>query len=336
MLQLLPNGNTACDYGNGRLAIGQASVKVSPKPGQRMSLATLKLLKRPLSIVVDTPGFDDEELSDSDALKMLVDWLVETYKDGRKLSGILYLHRITDARMRASAARNLSMFRQLIGDGFQKNVTLGTSCWSLLTSPSIGWQRENELKAGSGFWKKMIDGGARSVRVPDDVTEAKELVHSMAGREALPLETQRQVVDLGVSFENLAVTKTVNHELDQARRRGLTMLLKIAQESQQRAEREERARQLELERVRERNRKWEHLLYMRRYCSLKAPYGRCDKSGCNEKLRNWAVVFRKALNPQNIGAANFDDQIAAHASRMTTIGTTVVVGTIVATMIIRE
>jgi hypothetical protein len=101
-----------------------------------------------------------------------------------------------------------------------------------LPFPSIGWQRENELKTGSGFWKKMIDGGALSVRLPDDVTEAKELVHSMAGRDALPLGTHRQIVDSGASFENLAVTKTVNHELDQTRRRGLSMLLKMAQGSQ--------------------------------------------------------------------------------------------------------
>jgi hypothetical protein len=48
------------------------------------------------------------------------------------------------------------------------------------------------------------------------------------------------------------------------------------------------------------------------------------------------VVFRKALNPRNIGAADFDDQITARASRMTTIGIAVIVGMIVATIIIRE
>ena len=29
-------------------------------------------------------------------LKLLVDWLVTTYRSGQKLSGILYLHRISD------------------------------------------------------------------------------------------------------------------------------------------------------------------------------------------------------------------------------------------------
>ena len=179
--------------------------------------------------LVDTPGFDDEDLTDSEVLQILLDWLVSSYRRGQKLSGILYLHRLSDARMRNSAVRNLKMFRELIGEDFYQNLTLGTSCWSLVTA-SVGAAREQQLKSEAGFWKMMIDCGARAVRLPDDKSDARSLVYDMVGHSPTALEAQRDVVDRCISFGNLAVTKTVQYELEEARKERVRLQQQIERE----------------------------------------------------------------------------------------------------------
>ncbi|CAM1505055.1 Fc.00g106920.m01.CDS01 [Cosmosporella sp. VM-42] len=67
--------------------------------------------------LVDTPGFDDTTRSDTDVLKDIATWLTNSYQKDLKLSGIMYLHRITDHRMVGSAKKNLFMFKKLCGSG---------------------------------------------------------------------------------------------------------------------------------------------------------------------------------------------------------------------------
>ena len=158
---------------------------------------------------------------------MLVDWLVSTYKSGQKLSGILYLHRISDTRMRGSSVRNLAMFQQLVGDDFYKNVTLATTCWSLVPF-HVGLERENELKTNSNFWKMMISKGAQLERIPDGMAAAQALVYKVASHDAAALQTQRDVVDRGISFSDLAVARTVKYELEKLKREQAAERMQLA------------------------------------------------------------------------------------------------------------
>lgn len=180
---------------------------------------------------------------------MLVDWLTSMYRAGQKLSGILYLHRIADTRLRGSSLRNLNMFRQLIGDEFHKNLTLGTTCWSLVSS-KVGLDRENELKDHSSFWKVMISKGARLERIPDDATKARNLVYEIASHDAVVLQTQRDIVDLGKSLSSLSVAKTVNYELDQLHKQQEAERKSLEEAKKKRLAEEKQERKLELERVR--------------------------------------------------------------------------------------
>ena len=86
--------------------------------------------------LVDTPGFDDTEMSDTDVLLTFVDWLNLQYKNELKLSGLIYLHRITDDRMTGTATRNLTMMRKLCGDENLKNVLLATTRWEMVYIPA--------------------------------------------------------------------------------------------------------------------------------------------------------------------------------------------------------
>jgi hypothetical protein len=50
-------------------------------------------------ILADTPGFDDIGVSDTEILTRIADWIKDIYDEGSLLSGIIYLHRISDPRM---------------------------------------------------------------------------------------------------------------------------------------------------------------------------------------------------------------------------------------------
>lgn len=76
---------------------------------------------------VDTPGFSDTHLSDTEILEMIANYLAVAYKQEIKLSGIIYLHPISDNRVTHHTTKNLDMFRKLTGEKNLKNVLLVTS-----------------------------------------------------------------------------------------------------------------------------------------------------------------------------------------------------------------
>ncbi|PPR07926.1 hypothetical protein CVT24_000906 [Panaeolus cyanescens] len=112
-------------------------------------------------VLADTPGFDDTHRSDMEILVLISNWLKARYESGVLLSGIIYLHRISDNRMSGSPARNLKMFGKLCGDSGARRVAFITTMWDRATEPeklATYENRQNQLKA---YWAPMIDQGAQ-------------------------------------------------------------------------------------------------------------------------------------------------------------------------------
>ena len=110
--------------------------------------------------LIDTPGFDDTNRSDNEVLCEIASWLTASYNAKIRLSGIIYLHRISDVRMQGSAKKNLFMFRKLCGPEALKNVILATTMWDRI-SETEGKARENELTTTPDFWGWMLSQGSR-------------------------------------------------------------------------------------------------------------------------------------------------------------------------------
>lgn len=55
--------------------------------------------------ILDTPGFDDSVLSDSEILHMLIDELAAIYREERKLAGVVYIHDISRVRVGGTSYR---------------------------------------------------------------------------------------------------------------------------------------------------------------------------------------------------------------------------------------
>ena len=169
-------------------------------------------------MVVDTPGFDDSEISDRDILRSLSTWLESSYRSGKKLTGILYLHRISDPRMQGSALRNLHIFKSLIGEHCFQNVMLGTTFWSTLAhDPETAERRESELIDTPEFWGGMIDKGADICRLPTTQYAARALLQRMAKKEAKALRIQEELVVHQLGFENTSANnQMVEQEVKKA------------------------------------------------------------------------------------------------------------------------
>ncbi|KAJ5416032.1 hypothetical protein N7465_004727 [Penicillium sp. CMV-2018d] len=133
--------------------------------------------------LVDTPGFDDTHRSDTDVLREIENWLMESFSSKKVLNGIIYLHRITDIRMQGSVIKNLFMFKKLCGPDALKNVILATTMWEKV-SQEDGERREQELGRTSDFWGEMIMRGAQAKRHQNNANSAWSLVDIFASKSS--------------------------------------------------------------------------------------------------------------------------------------------------------
>lgn len=144
--------------------------------------------------LVDTPGFDDTNLTDSDVLKAIGTWMGDTYSKDIKLNGIIYLHRITDTRMVGSAKKNLFIFKKLCGENALKNVTLATTMWEAV-QPSDGERREHELLKTQDFWGYMRSNGAKVERHYNNRESAMRILSKFFTEDQVVTAMQEELVN---------------------------------------------------------------------------------------------------------------------------------------------
>ncbi|KAE8162729.1 P-loop containing nucleoside triphosphate hydrolase protein [Aspergillus tamarii] len=83
--------------------------------------------------LIDTSGFDDTDLSETEIVRMIAAYLQGAKGANVQLTGLLYLHQISDVRMQGSALKNIRMFRSLVGGDNMTNVILVTMRWDSVT-----------------------------------------------------------------------------------------------------------------------------------------------------------------------------------------------------------
>lgn len=97
--------------------------------------------------LVDTPGFDDAMRNDTEILKEIAYLMKQLYLKQTWLSGVVYLHRITDERMRGSSLKGLSVMKKLCGDHGYGQIALTTNMWSKFQADGahVGRNRESQM-----------------------------------------------------------------------------------------------------------------------------------------------------------------------------------------------
>ena len=163
--------------------------------------------------LIDTPGFDDTDRKDAAVLKDIAGWLSRTYRKGMRISGILYLHRISDTRMGGTAKRNLLVFTQLCGPDCFPHVVLATTMWSGVEIPD-GQKREEELINTGKFWGDMVQSGAVVKRLKGDKQSALAVLDILISRrQKLTLQIQDEIVNKKKQVVDTFAGKQVDEDL---------------------------------------------------------------------------------------------------------------------------
>ncbi|KAJ1304951.1 hypothetical protein OPQ81_006083 [Rhizoctonia solani] len=115
---------------------------------------------RPVQLF-DTPGFDDTTLTDTEILQQIAEFLLGLHARNQPITGILYLHRITDNRMSGASVRALNLFEKICGYQAMRNAVIITNMWSIPHDPQEE-ARENQLK--NEYFRTAIENGARIAR----------------------------------------------------------------------------------------------------------------------------------------------------------------------------
>jgi hypothetical protein len=144
--------------------------------------------------LVDTPGFDDTYKSDADVLNDISRFLSETYSTGTKLSGVIYLHSISNKRAPGLSSQSLHALRNLISDKTLGNVVLGTTHWDSV-SQADRISLEDSLK--SDAWKPFLEDGARIMRYVGGKASALDILDSFFEKKKAIMDIQRDLVNEG-------------------------------------------------------------------------------------------------------------------------------------------
>ena len=132
-----------------------------------------------------------------------------------KVTGIIYLHEISQARMFGTARKNLEMFRKLCGDEALGNVVLGTTKWGDV-SLEKGQQREQQL--GSDYWKEMLQRGSVIMRVLADSASAWEIINHILKNDRVEfVRIQEELLELQKVIPDTDAGRTLRYTLEELR-----------------------------------------------------------------------------------------------------------------------
>jgi GTP-binding protein EngB required for normal cell division len=153
--------------------------------------------------LIDTPGFDDTYSSDAEVLTSIANYLTRHFQSGRYIHGVIFLHRIIDVRLSASAIKMAEIVKRICGREFYARVALVTNMWQLLTNRETGYQRERELLNHVKFWADFRNASAPHFQHSKTKESASKIMEGFirhlksAPTRLSPLKIQIEIVQDG-------------------------------------------------------------------------------------------------------------------------------------------
>ncbi|KAF8598534.1 hypothetical protein BDV93DRAFT_594028 [Ceratobasidium sp. AG-I] len=208
--------------------------------------------------LIDTPGFDDPRVgSDLDILQRISAFLSESYRQGERIGGTIYMHRISDNRLSGSAKRNLQIFQRIHGQKALQNTVFLTSMWSSPPAASE-LKREEELKQHPCVLNNTMAAVARLELNTREETE--KILRLFVGKSPEALDIQVQMVEGGKLLHETDAAHAVDPKLVEELR-AQEAQIKAATERREtmklEAEQQERLLQQVLEKMEEKRRSHE-------------------------------------------------------------------------------
>jgi hypothetical protein len=173
--------------------------------------------------LIDTPGFNDTTVTDSDVLRDIVFMLTQTYHRGIRLAGIIYLHRITDIRVSGSSKKMMKVIQDLVGEEAFPRLVLASTMWQHPEDDpdayEIAVRREAELQFTGDFWGAMCRGGSKVMRWDGSRDSAMAMVDCLSSLQSrsgsVTLQIQREMVELNMDLSDTKAGQTVNASISE-------------------------------------------------------------------------------------------------------------------------
>jgi hypothetical protein len=169
--------------------------------------------------LIDTPGFNDTDRSDTEVLQEVSYWLAESYSQTQKLVGIIYLQKINENRMGKSAMLNLAMFKQLFGEDCFRNIVLTSTMWSDREDQiALEERHEEELVRSNSFWGPLVRKRAQTRRYDGTYERSVSIISMLDHRLKIVQDIQRQMVDEGKTLAKTPAGRSLEEELKKERK----------------------------------------------------------------------------------------------------------------------
>lgn len=146
--------------------------------------------------LIDTPGFDDTKRCDTETFEEIAFWLTVAHDHEISISGLIYLHRITDLRIQRAALQSLEIFKKMCGAENYNVIVLGTTRWDevLPNQRAKAKARQQQLCGKDQFWGDVIQAGGKVVALDNSREDALRILAHIANKNRkITLAFQRQV-----------------------------------------------------------------------------------------------------------------------------------------------
>ena len=147
----------------------------------------------------------------------------------KHLSGILYLHPITNDSVTGAPLKNLRNIRKVCGKHATSKLYLTTTMWDKV-DPRVGERWMGDLRAG--YWKSLIDQGAQIARCRRDDGSMKQLVRQILAREAprKALQIQDEMGGQNMELKQTAAGQQLYSQMEALVEKQMDLLRRIDKE----------------------------------------------------------------------------------------------------------
>lgn len=183
----------------------------------RVTIHTMSHEDRTIHLI-DTPGFNDTERSDSETLQELAFWLSAAYRRSLHLNGIIYLHPINNPRLPGSASMSLNAFKSLVGEKSYHGVVLATSMWDKVAPNQMEHAAQRHQELCKNPWADILSKGGRTVSLSAGRIDAMKIVAHIAStshRQRLTLALQHQLENEEKSLHETDAGRVLIQSLEQ-------------------------------------------------------------------------------------------------------------------------
>ncbi|KPM46150.1 hypothetical protein AK830_g255 [Neonectria ditissima] len=198
--------------------------------------------------LVDTPGFNDTDRSDTETLSILARHLGASYANGARVHGIILLHPISNNRMSGSGIRSIEMIKAMCAFSSYANLAIATTMWPESPDPAetrLLVAREADLLEQQKYFGCLVSQGATLLRHSEkgcrdpsvEAASAKRIVAHLLRQSDMHtadvLRLQREIVDeektIGETLAGIAISREL-YEVRQEHERQLQKLKEAMEE----------------------------------------------------------------------------------------------------------